>query len=683
MIILCLLAGITYSAILYYRNKRNDFSPLLIKVMALLRFISIFIICFLLLTPLLKITSYINEKPIVVFAQDNSNSITVSKDSSYYRKEYRQKVDDFLKKLSEFYDVRSFSFDDKIYDNLVTDFIGKQTDISAVFEEVINRFTNRNLGAVIIASDGIYNKGSNPLYISDKIKSAVYTIALGDTVIRKDLRIQKVNFNRITYLGNTFPLEIIVNANKAKGQTAKLRVYNGQKEIFNKTININSDLYSETITFVTEAKESGLQKYSISLSAVNDEITLSNNHKDIFIEVLDARQKILILAANPHPDISAIRQTLENNKNYDVQMSLANDFTKSVSDYNLIILHQLPSVNNVMGKVFTEIEKSNIPVLYILGSQTNIMQFNAINTGLSITPKNQAFNDALPSTISEFPYFTLSDESRKMINYFPPLISFYGNYKMSTAAEPLLVQKIGNVVTNQPLIMFIQTLGGKNAIIAGEGLWKWKLANFAQKKNAEAFDEIILKTVQYLTVRIEKGLFKVINNSVFDENQNVEFDAELYNDSYELVNEADVNLVIINSKGEKFPYQFNKTIKTYHLNAGIFPKGDYKFQALVKLKNKTLTYNGAFTVTSIDAEYTNTVADHQLLYNMAVKKGGKMIYPSEIDKLAEMLKNREDIKVVKFTKKSFEDLINLSWIFLFIMILLSTEWFLRKRNGGY
>lgn len=683
MIVLCFIAGLSYSAIMYYRNKRNDFSPLLIKVMALLRFTSVFIISFLLLTPLLKIITHTNEKPVIVFAQDNSQSITINKDSSFYKNEYKQKVDKLLAELNKTYDVKTFSFDDKVYDRLAYDYKGKQTDIASLFEDIITRYTNWNLGAVIIASDGVYNKGNNPLYVSDKIKAPVYTIALGDTIIRKDLLIQKINYNRITYLGNTFPVEIIVNANKAKGQTAKLRVTKGQKEIFNKNINITNDQYSETVNFTTEAKESGIQRYTISLSPVNDEITLTNNRRDIFIKVLDARQKILILASVPHPDISAIKQTLENNRNYEVQVALANDFTKSVNDYNLIILHQLPSVNNVMGKLFADIEKNNIPVLYILGAQSNISQFNAINTGLMIAAKSQAFNDALPYMLPEFPYFTISDECRKMLNNFPPLTVFYGNYKMSPSSEPLLTQKIGNVATNQPLLMFNQTQGGKNGIIAGEGIWRWKLANYAQKNNTEAFDEIITKTVQYLSIRVEKGLFKVINNSVFDENQSIEFDAELYNDSYELINEAEVNLTIINSNGKKFPYQFNRTTNAYHLNAGIFPQGDYKYQAMVKLKNKTLTQSGAFTVTAIDAEFINTVANHQLLYNLAKKSGGEMVYPSEIEKLSELLKNREDIKVVKYTQKRYDDLISLTWIFFLILALLSAEWFLRKRNGGY
>ena len=383
--IFCVITGIAYTAILYYKDKKHDFSPLLIKLMAALRFVSVFLISFLLLSPLIKSITHNSEKPIIIIAQDNSQSIIINKDSSFYKKTYKESLEKLVADLSNKYDVHTFSFDDKVNEGLKFDYKGKQTDISGFFDEMTTRYTNRNVGAIILASDGIYNKGINPVYASQKLKSPVYTIALGDTTIHKDLLIQKVNYNRIVYLGSSFPIEIIVNANKAKGLSAKLKVTKEGKEFFNKNINFSNDQYSETVNVQLEAKENGLQHYHITISPLNDEITLSNNNKDIFIEVLDSRQKIVILSNSPHPDISAIKQTLETNRNYDIEDYLINDFNKPISNYNLVILHQLPSNNSIFNKLLADIQKHNIPVLFILGAQTNYNQFNGVNSGLNVT----------------------------------------------------------------------------------------------------------------------------------------------------------------------------------------------------------------------------------------------------------------------------------------------------------
>ena len=681
--IFCILTGIAYSAILYYKDKKHEFSPILVKVMAALRFISVFLISFLLLSPLIKSTTRNSEKPIIIVAQDNSQSIVINKDSSFYKKEYKDNLEKLVNELGSKYDVRTFSFDNTVAEGLNFGFKGKQTDISGLFEDMVTRYANRNVGAIILASDGIYNKGINPIYATQKIKSPVYTVALGDTVVRKDLLIQKVNYNRIVYLGSSFPIEIIANANMAKGLSAKVKVTKDGKELFNKNININNEQYTETINVQLEAKESGLQHYKVSISPVSDEITLSNNTKDIFIEVLDSRQKILILSNAPHPDISAIKQTLESNRNYDIEDYILADFNKPISNYNLIILHQLPASNNMFSRIQADIQKYNIPTLFILGTQTNYNQLNSMNVGLNILIKNQNANEVIPSLANEFAFFTLSEETKKVLNNFPPLLCVYGDYKLTASAETMMFQKIGNVVSKQPLILFNQNQTSKYAVIAGEGLWKWKLSNYAQKNNHEAFDEIFTKLIQYLSIKIDKSLFRVNNSHVFTENQPVEFDAEVYNDSYELINDADVSIEITNENGKKFPSVFNKTTKSYHLNAGVFPPGDYRYEAKVKLKNKSLSTKGSFIVTAIDEEYINTLANHQLLYNLAKKHGGEMVYPNQLNSLVEKLNSRNDIKTVTYTQKRYNNILNLYWIFFIILALLSAEWFIRKRNGGY
>jgi len=41
------------------------------------------------------------------------------------------------------------------------------------------------------------------------------------------------------------------------------------------------------------------------------------------------------------------------------------------------------------------------------------------------------------------------------------------------------------------------------------------------------------------------------------------------------------------------------------------------------------------------------------------------------------------VKSVTYTKKRFSDVVNLFWVFLIILALLSSEWFIRKRYGSY
>jgi len=58
-----------------------------------------------------------------------------------------------------------------------------------------------------------------------------------------------------------------------------------------------------------------------------------------------------------------------------------------------------------------------------------------------------------------------------------------------------------------------------------------------------------------------------------------------------------------------------------------------------------------------------------------------MLYPSQINQLADLIRKNENIKTIVYEDKRYSDLIDQKWIFALILGLLSMEWFLRKREG--
>ena len=680
-ILFCIVAGIFYAGILYYHEKKlSELSLWKVWLMAAFRFSAVTILSFLLLSPLLKTVNREVEKPIIIVAQDNSESLVAGKDSLFYKKEYKQNLQKLIDELNDKYEVRLYSFAEKIKELTVADsltFNEKQTDISAMFNEIETRYSNRNIGAMILASDGLYNKGANPVYSSDKIKVPVYTIALGDTTIKKDVILVKIEHNRLAYLGNKFPMEIIVNAKQLNGKATTLSVTKGGALLFTQTINFNSDAFTTTIPVLLEAKETGLQRYTIKLSTLPEEVNAINNISTVFIDVLDTRQKVLILASAPHPDIAAIKESIEGNQNYEVESFTTDNFDKPLKKYNLLILHQVPNSTNSAKKIIDEINLSGLPVWVFSGAST------ILKKDLSILSSSQKTNECEAVLEENFPLFTISDELRKAIKYFPALVCPYGTYPAGKSSNVLFYQRIGIVDTKNPLLVFNTEGENKTAIFSGEGIWKWRLQDFASNGNHNLFDELISKTVQYLSVKVDRSYFKIISKNNFFENEAIELEAEVYNESYELINEPEINLTIINSENKKFLYTFSKTATAYRLNAGMMPMGEYKFEAKVKVGAKIYTQQGSFSVSPLQVELTNTIADHQLLYSLSDKHDGEMIYPDALKVIAEKLNSRTDIKSVSYSQKKLSDLINLKWIFFLLLALLSFEWFIRKRNGAY
>lgn len=681
-ILFCLTLGGIYAFILYWNNKKHsEFVGWQVKGLAALRFVAVSVLAFLLLSPYIKHLEREVEPPIVIFAQDNSESILLNSDSGYYQSDYIAQVNAFKTQLLEEYGVKSYTFGSELSEGDQIDFSEKQTNISNLIDEIENRFSNRNVGALIIATDGIYNTGSNPLFQSANFNFPIYSIVLGDTNINKDIQISKVIANKIAFRGNQFPVSVAINAQKLAGKTSKLTVSHNGAILYSEIISIDSEDFFKEQSILLEAKEVGLQKYIVSLSEVDGEMSLVNNSKAIYIDVLDGKEKILIVANSAHPDVAAIKRNIERNENYEVDVKLIDKLDNKTGAYSLLIFHGIPANTAQLAKVKSLLNKQS--ALFIVSNQTSIQNLNELKLGVSISARGKQTNDVTGIQNPTFPLFKLEESVGKQVASFPPLASPFGEVSISKPSYTLLYQKISKVETQTPLWFFIQDDNQKLGFVLGEGLWRWSLADFERNQSSSNFQELMGKTVQYLSLKVDKSLFRVTTKNDFLENESIVFDAELYNESYELVNEPEVSLSIRNTDGQEYSFSFTATNQRYYLNAGNLAVGDYTYLATVNYGGKQLKETGTLTILPIDVEGNNLQANLGLMKEISGQNGGKSFFPSQMNEIIKELESREDITAISYSQVKLSELINLKWIFFLILGLLAMEWLVRKRNGSY
>ncbi|MFI5172769.1 MAG: hypothetical protein ACHQFW_10280, partial [Chitinophagales bacterium] len=650
-----------------------------------LRFLAVAIIAVLLLNPYMKSRFNQTEKPIIVILQDNSSSIKTAVDSVAQA----NLLTDLNDRFSDNYDVQNYVFGEKIESGLENlDFNDKSTDLSSALNELNNLYENLNVGAIILASDGIYNSGSNPVYVKNDLGAPIYTIALGDTIQKKDVRISRALHNNIVYLNDRFTISTEIEAIFCNGTNPKITVTEltkgNNKILGEKNIPVNSEQFNTIINWEIAADAPGIRHYQIRIQPVENESTTDNNIQDVFVEVLDARQKILLLANSPHPDINAIKQSIESNQNYEIDIKLASEFKGSVAEYNLVIFHQLPSTRYPVMDILGEIKEKSIPQWFITGNQTSINLFNKAQSLVNISSSGLSSNEVTATTEKSFNLFTLDDKTISVFPKLPALNASYGQYNVSPAAQVLLYQKIGAVATKSPLLIYSLPGREKSAVLCAENIWKWRIYDYVLNKDQNATNDLVSKTVQYLAAKNDRKQFRASQTkNVLNENESVVIDAELYNDSYQLVNEPDATIVIKNDEGKDFPFQFSKTDKSYTLNGGYFPAGNYTYNARVIYNGKTLTDDGVFSISPVRLETLNTTANHKLLNQLSVQSGGQMLYPNQAAELESLIAKNASAKPVLREITKTQSIINLKWIFFVVFFLLGMEWFVRKFNGSY
>lgn len=681
-VLACIALGVVYAWLLY--SKSSSLSKVSRNILSVIRALAVAIIALLLLSPLIKSVSSRPEKPLVLVVQDNSSSIALFKPKGFDPIKFVGQLGELKKALGNDYDVREFNFSNDLKDTLSTKFNGKQTDISAAISGLTDRFANQNIGALVLATDGIYNKGSSPQYIAKNLKTSIYTIALGDTIPKRDILIGNVNYNKTAFLGNDFEVEVLTEAYQSKGENIRMNVSEDGASVANQNIIVPGNDFRKVIPLKLHADRKGIHKFTISLQPIANEISIANNTETIYVEVLDAKQKILLLYNGPHPDISAIKLSLESNRNYEVKTSLVNDAdVTKLSTYSLVILYQLPAAGAIMpSSLQSQLVKLKIPLWYIIGAQSDMAQANRLQKIIQINISRMDMQEVFASPKADFSAFTLSDSTRRELAVLPPLLAPFGNYSASSTQSILLKQKIGSVETSYPLFAFGEDAGTRIAVLTAEGIWKWRLAEFNATGNYNAIDELLSQSVQYLTAKGDHSRFRVYPaKNVFDESEDVLLNAELYNDALELINTPDVKIDLKGKSGKTFSFIFTRNRQSYQLNAGTLPPDDYTYTSSTKLGDKTLDATGQLAVKALNAETRQSAADYQLLYTLAKENGGQMLMPFQIDQLAALIRKNENIKTIIYDDKSYRDLVDEKWIFGVVLLLLSFEWFLRKRNG--
>jgi hypothetical protein len=682
-VLLCVLAGLLFAFILYRKNK--IFSKSLSWLLSILRFLTGFIATFMLLNPVLKWMHNTTEKPTIVLLQDNSASQQKAFEK-INKTQYETALAEQIKLLEQTYTVKKYSYGSVVSDSSKIEYKQNSTNIAEALEQINSVYENENLGAIVITGDGIYNKGANPALLGLPINASVYAIGIGDSTLQKDAIITRTYSNKVVYAGDKFAVKIDALGLGCNATNATITITNKNigKQVGSQAIAFTGARSSKTAEIIIEATTKGMQQYTATISTVNGEQNTINNTQDFYVEVIESKEKILILCNSPHPDIYAMQDALVQNKNSDISISTIDAFKGNAKDYNLIIMHNLPSTVYNCTSILNQARSAGTGMLYIVGAQTSLPLLNASENALTIKASVGGVTDAGGIVDKKFNLFTINAIGAGQIASLPPLSSPFGSYVAGPNTQILFNQKIGSVGTNNPLWLLQQNGNQRTGVIAGEGFWRWRLYDFVQHKNHNNVDEFLQKTVQYLVVKQDKRQFRThISKTINSINDAISFDAELYNDNYELITPNDVALVVADNKGNRYPYTMNKQEKNYTSNIGTLPAGDYSFEASTNNNGKRYNETGSFKVVNIDIETINTTADFNVLYQLANNYAGKFLYHNQVGELNNLIKNNSNVKSVIKTQLDNEPLINWKWLFGLLIALLSIEWFVRKRNGGY
>jgi hypothetical protein len=664
----------------YFFKKpyHKDLSLPKIYILAFLRGLSILLLLLLILEPKLKYSSEKIEKPLLIFAQDNSKSLRLSSDSLFYLNDYPTVIENFLESLDSEFEIKKISFGNGVRELGNFDYSESNTNFSDLFEFLQNNYGNSNNIQVILASDGLYNKGNNPRYDVQDVSFPIHTLQLGDTARIADVSVLSVKTNELGFVNTKLPVRIGVKATNFDSELLQLKISNGSKILISDEIQIkNNSFFIEKDFFITPEK-SGLQKFKVEIFTNKKEQSKINNQYEFVVDVLDNQRKIAICFDKYHPDIAAIQSAVNENLNFTVELINLTQNQPDLEKYNLLVLYQIPSHLNSYSGFLQQIQQKEIPILMVVGGNSDIVALNKLSLGVNLTQNENLFSESSFFGNEAFSLFDLKKSNREILRKMPPLLSPLVNYEFNSEHSIVGYQSIKSIETTDPQIAFTYRNNQKMAWIFGEGIWRWKLHLARMNESPEVFNDLINRMVQYLSLKIDRNQLVVKYTKSISEGDEIVFDVEMYNKSYELVNQANMDFILTNQEGKSFNYSFEKRADKYQLQINSLVKGNYSFVVKTQENEDQQEQTGQFIVSSNNAEMNNLQADLKILSQISSLSGGEVFRLTELPEIRTKISENDHSNSTLSVEIKYGNLIEMLFLLIIIIILMILEWFLRK-----
>ncbi|MEM9895839.1 MAG: hypothetical protein AAF789_05675 [Bacteroidota bacterium] len=651
-----------------YSGKKGPWSKEKNTFLLLVRSLSTFLVLFLFLRPSLELITNEILAPTITIALDNSQSITQRGVAT---------ADQIWKKITALQaqleqdgiNTSVISFD-KNSDSIR--FSHKESNLDQLIRKATEyQPSNAHLAATILISDGIYTKGVSPEYKT--YKKPIYAVGIGDTVPPKDISISRIAFNKTSYSGNITPLKVEVEQNGFYDQPVTVTLKEAGKVLQEKKLILSNS--RQELDFQLNAAEAGLRNIEVYVSPLENEENAQNNQQHAVIDVIDSRKKIVLAASSPHPDIRAIKSSLEQTDTYQVDL-----FIPSIGKVNLDGPYDAAIFIGESENLLDASKLGSPGKWYILG-ESDIPLDNV--KYLSIQRRSGRPDQVSGAFNSNFSKFSIDDVG--VFENYPPINVPYGDYSLSGPAEVLLYQQIGSIKTDKPLMVFFDDSNSKSAVLVGQNIWKWQLQEAAINDNSDQFDAWIVKTIQFLSTNSQKTRFRFEpRKTTFSNSQSIIFDVEQYNDIYERVygNQISIKISREDSSSTDQVFQFKDAPGRTVFTAPNLPSGTYTYSADVQMGNKTFAEGGIFIVRDVNPEFVNLTADHTLLRKMSQSNNASFAHFNEVEDLLEVIRSKDFKPKIK-SDSTFKKLIGEWWYYTIILSLFSAEFILRRYWGGY
>ncbi len=720
-------AAVAVFAVATYGSARGRSSAGDRTVLATLRLAALGVLTFCLMQPTLILSSTVPQRNFVGVLIDDSRSMTLPGQDGRARSDFAAEAfaadSELVEALSERFALRFFRFADdagRVPGPEALGWDGTRTDLASALDRAREELSSVPLSGLVVLSDGADNAGrplAEALVPLQAASVPVFTVGLGDESIDPDIQVGPIDVPRTVLQGSALVVDVLVSSQGLEGRTVPIVVEDGGRILAQDSARLEGDGEPTVVPVRFTLETPGPRRLRVRVPAQDGERVAQNNVREVAVDVLERRRKILYFEGEPRYEVKFIRRAVADDPNIQVvtlQRTAENKFYRIDVDGPEELVDGFPDTREELfaydGLILGSVEASFFTTdqlrmiadfvsergggLLALGGRNAFSeggyQGTAVDEVLPIvleapardpraaftkvkvqpTPAGRAHPAAQLRTDRETP--------DSLWDAMPPLSTLNRVVGVKPGATSLLA---GSTEAEERIVLAHQRYGrGKSLAFVVQDAWVWQM-------HAEVpLDDLSHETFfQQLLRWIVEGVPDPVEvraeRDAVEPGEAVRITATVLDSTYLEVNDASVLATVTSPTGDQEQVILDWTVDEDGVYAAdVTPTFEGAWTVDVSAADDDVILgSGVLQITAgpSDVEYFDAGRRTPVLERLAEETGGRYYEPDELSQLPEDLQ----FTGAGVTLTEERDLWDMPILFIVLLGLVGAEWGYRRMRG--
>jgi uncharacterized membrane protein len=591
--------------------------------------------------------------------------------------------------------------------------------------ELVQQTARDNAGqsAIVLFSDGITNGDKKSLDGAPPLPTPVFTVGVGNPESFIDVRIAKLAAPDFAFRGREFKLELTVAASGMKGKSVPLFFNRGKNLVTTRTIAIDSDPFEQRITLSFTPKDLGTHGFSLSIPSQPGEQITQNNHREFKVDVRRDKLRVLTLSGSPSWNYRFLRMAMKQDPlielvsfvflrtptdSVDVPESelslipfpIDDIFLEELKNFDVIVLDDF-SHRAYFNPVYLERVRDFVRDGGGLAMFGGTRSFDSGGYGESalreVLPveldgkgnfqSSGAFNPSLTTTGKVHPITRLLPDPKGNEETWRKMPALTGLNQVRGVRGELLLSATGDGTGGAAPLLAVGRFGkGRTLAFMSDDAWRWNFISVGNQETPQNHLKLIRQSVRWLAQEPSFEQVQLQPIAAVQPGEKVLIRLKVLKDDFTPAQQAAVQLRVLSAEGEPTVLAAGPYSEEGEYGADFIPtkEGTYRIEAEASLAGKLLGRDQtSFAAAFAYGETEDGRPRIDLLKQIAESSHGEYFSINDWNEksLQKIAAKLEAIAPSQIVEQRQTRLWNTLWPFSIILLLLSVEWWMRRKWG--